>query len=319
MVPVSSLPPGFDIAILSGPTILGHLLHWGLFDFYYHAFPNDRLFTKVLVYTVYVIEVAQTIIMAHDAFAIFGYGFGDLSALEGIHLGFTIPIMSGIVAFIGQSFYAYRVYVVSKSRPIPLLIVVISLVSSIAAVLVGIFSAEGKNISIPSQANAVASRVWLGGSALIDLIIAACLTYYFKLLKHENGFRQTHELVIKLVRLTIETGLVTALVALATLALSLAFPDRPYFVTGSIVLPALYANTILVVLNARMQIVGSRGYTTSTEMMSTPSFFQNSRGAGERVVAQSAHSAVVTIARERFQDRELGELVEMKGMSAACG
>jgi hypothetical protein len=66
-------------------------------DLYYQAFPNDRRFTKCLVYTVYMIELVQTIIMARDAFTIFGYGFGDLAALTGVHLEwFAICILSGI-------------------------------------------------------------------------------------------------------------------------------------------------------------------------------------------------------------------------------
>ncbi|KAJ7914691.1 hypothetical protein B0H13DRAFT_2001877 [Mycena leptocephala] len=303
MPPPPAFPPGLDIAVLS---ILAHLLHWGLFGtltiqiyLYYQAFPNDRRFTKCLVYTVYVIELVQTMIMACDAFAIFGYGFGDLAAL------------TGIVSFIGQTFYAYRLYVLSKRRQIPLGIVLISLASTVAAILTGIFSFEAENVfHLQSRVNSEISAVWFGGSALVDMIIAASLMYY--LLKRDQGFRQTHALVVKMVRLIIETGSLTALVALANLSVFLAFPQKPYFVTGTAVLPTLYANTILVLLNARIQIVGGRGYAPATDMIMSPGIaFQSSGGT---VTGISVSSPAVTLNRETFAAGETGDVVEMKSV-----
>ncbi len=54
-------------------------------DLYYLAFPNDRRFTKYTVYGIYVIEFGQTILVAYDTFATFGYGFGDMDALTSVH------------------------------------------------------------------------------------------------------------------------------------------------------------------------------------------------------------------------------------------
>ncbi len=50
-------------------------------DLYYLAFPKDRNFTKCLVYAIYIVEFVQTMLFTHDAFAMFGYGFGDIEAL----------------------------------------------------------------------------------------------------------------------------------------------------------------------------------------------------------------------------------------------
>ncbi|SJL07388.1 uncharacterized protein ARMOST_10735 [Armillaria ostoyae] len=98
------VPAGYPIAELSGPYILGCLLNWGLFGalsvqlyLYYLAFPNDRRFTKYLVYGIYVVESVQTILVAHDAFATFGYGFGDMDALTGMNFFWLAgPIMSAL-------------------------------------------------------------------------------------------------------------------------------------------------------------------------------------------------------------------------------
>lgn len=50
-----------------------------------------------MVYGVYLLEIIQTILVTHDAFAIFGYGFGDLENMAAMHLDWlTVPIMSGV-------------------------------------------------------------------------------------------------------------------------------------------------------------------------------------------------------------------------------
>ncbi len=68
-------------------------------DLYYLAFPNDKKFIKYLVYGIYIVELVQTILASHDAFATFGYGFGDLDALIDVHFYWLIvPIMSAVSA-----------------------------------------------------------------------------------------------------------------------------------------------------------------------------------------------------------------------------
>ncbi|KAK0498678.1 hypothetical protein EDD18DRAFT_1350093 [Armillaria luteobubalina] len=98
------------------------------FYLYYLAFPNDRKEGKCLVYGIYVIECAQTMLVAHD---MFGYGSGDVDALT--RSSFNWPIVPavgarrirsypcsvtyyGFAAGVGQVFYAYR-------RTIPIFVV----------------------------------------------------------------------------------------------------------------------------------------------------------------------------------------------------
>ncbi|KAJ6483021.1 hypothetical protein DFH09DRAFT_879392, partial [Mycena vulgaris] len=65
--------------------------------FYYQALPKDRVFTKCLVYTVYVIWLVQTVLATHDTFSNFVNGFGDTSVLLNLYLlWFRLPIMSGL-------------------------------------------------------------------------------------------------------------------------------------------------------------------------------------------------------------------------------
>ncbi|KAJ6482578.1 hypothetical protein C8R45DRAFT_1001936 [Mycena sanguinolenta] len=302
--------PLTDIPQLSGPMIVGYLLHWGLFGIlnmqlylYYRAFPNDRKPIQYLVYTVYLLELVQTIFITHDAFTNFGTGFGNTTTLRGVHFDWlTIPIMSGIVAWIGQTFYAYRVYLLSKAWPIPVLIEVVSLLSAVSGILNGSFSREVGVVPPPhTRRNSVISALWLGGAALDDFIIAVSVTYY--LLKHDTGFRRTHLLIVKLIRLTIETGCLTAAVALINLAVFFAFPGRSYFFAAGALLPKLYANAIFAVLNSRFQIVGGRG-SLSEDITSHQSVVVNIRRGG----TTKSLPPLVAITRETFTDGEVDAL-----------
>ncbi|KAL0058256.1 hypothetical protein AAF712_015080 [Marasmius tenuissimus] len=57
-----------------------------------------------------------------------------------------------------------------------------------------------------------------------------------------------------------ETGSFTALVATLDLIIFLIYPNSDYHVTLTLALAKLYANSLLVALNIRMKIPGSRGY-----------------------------------------------------------
>ncbi|KAJ7084541.1 hypothetical protein B0H15DRAFT_1023712 [Mycena belliarum] len=310
---------GIPVVELAGPLLVGFLLHWGLFGtltiqlyLYYEAFPADPLFHKCLVYTLYALELVQTILITHDAFALFAFGFGDPEGLMTIHLAWlTIPVMSGLVALISQSFYSYRLWVLSDSPAMPVLIVVVALASSVGAFLVGALSHIAGNIPIRhSKANAVASGIWLGGAALADILIAVSLTFY--LWKTDSRFRQTRALISRLIRITIETGSLTAVVALVNAAMIYAFPGKPYFFTAGAVVPKLYSNTILAVLNSRFRIVGGRG-DSSQGMFSLESHIHTG-------TVRTGIPTQVAITREVYSssDKDDGFSVELKDGSEPC-
>ncbi|KAK0214051.1 hypothetical protein IW262DRAFT_293319 [Armillaria fumosa] len=309
------VPAGFPIETISGPVIVGYLLQWGLFGtlsvqlyLYYLAFPKDRNSTKHLVYGIYIIEFVQTILFTHDAFAVFGYGFGDIEVLTRMHFNWlAIPIMSAVVAFVGQAFYAYRIFILSKSRIIPLFVICLSLISSVAAIVTGAYCfLEDSITELNNRRTSISIGFWCASSALCDIIIAICMTYY--LMRSNTSFRRTRILVSKLIRLIIETGTMTAVVALLCLILFFAFPHKTFYGATSVVIPKLYANTILVVLNSRIQIVGGRDtYTSSADMSITTTMMreiasQSTEGAqpGDRIQGQVS---VVAMTQDVFNDK----------------
>ncbi|PBK88497.1 hypothetical protein ARMGADRAFT_359158 [Armillaria gallica] len=306
------IPAGYPIEKLSGPEIVAHLLHWGLFGtlsvqlyLYYLAFPNDRQFIKIPVYGIYIVEFVQTILVSHDTFAMFGYGFGDLDALTEVHFNWLIvPIMSAVTACVGHVFYAYRIFILSKSRIVPIFVICVSLTSSVAAIITGVYSFQAGNITkLNNRKMSINVGIWCGGSALCDIVIAICMTYY---LMHSNtGFRQTRAMLTKLIRLTIETGSVTAVVTLLSLILFFVFPGETFYATPALIMPKLYANTVYMVLNSRIRIMGGRDtYASSTDAEMTTTMTRDitshSTQGTQRTVGVQGQVSVVTITKEVF-------------------
>ncbi|KAK0241067.1 hypothetical protein EDD85DRAFT_992527, partial [Armillaria nabsnona] len=292
--------------------IVASLLHWGLFGtlsvqlyLYYLAFPKDKKFTKYLVYGVYVVEFVQTILISHDVFAVFGYGFGDLEALTEIHFNWlTVPIMSAAAASVGQGFCAYRIFILSRSRTVPAFVVCLSLTSSMGAIITGVYSFQANDITkLNNRKTSIVVGIWCGASALCDVVIAICMTYY--LTRRNTSFQQTRILVTKLIRLTIETGSVTAVVALLSLILFFVFPGETFYSMPVFIMPKLYANTVYMVLNSRIRIMGGREtYMSSTDMGYTTGMIRDlasqSREDAQSMDGMQGKASVVAMTKEVF-------------------
>ncbi|KAK0194535.1 hypothetical protein F5146DRAFT_440658 [Armillaria mellea] len=176
--------------------------------------------------------------------------------------------MSAVAACVGQVFYAYRIFILSRSRIISILVICLSLTSSVAAMIIGIyFFRRGQAIEtdVTVWLVGITVGIWCGGSALCDILITICMTYY--LTSSTTDFRRTRMLVTRLIRLIIETGSVTVVVASIALILFMMAPHQTFYMTPGLLMPKLYANSIYMVLNSRFQITGGRDtYISSTGM-----------------------------------------------------
>ncbi|EJD00212.1 uncharacterized protein FOMMEDRAFT_170199 [Fomitiporia mediterranea MF3/22] len=280
------IPP--NIAALAAPLLLGDFFHWGLFGIltvqvyiYYLAFPKDRTAFKCLVYGLYTVDMAQTLIVTHDAFFSYAKGFGSLSALDAMQTGWlAVPVLSGIVSCTVQLCYTYRIYVLSKSKVLVIGISALAVTQGSAAIAEGVQAFEAGRFSTLASKAFASTTVWLAGSAACDLIIAASMTFlvsghslalhYFmlkreQLRRKDSGMNATHALLSRLIRLIIETGCLTATMALVELSLFLAYPDMSYHVCIAVILAKLYSNSLLVVFNSRLRLANGRGGGSGAE------------------------------------------------------
>lgn len=70
---------------------------------------------------------------------------------------------------------------------------------------------------------------------------------FYCLSTSRNGFRATNAILVKFIRLTIETGLVTSTLAVLDLVMFLAVQDANYHLAPATMLSKLYSNSLMVV------------------------------------------------------------------------
>ncbi|KAG7093176.1 hypothetical protein E1B28_006865 [Marasmius oreades] len=269
--PAIPIPP--NIADITGPLLLGYLFNYGLFGVlsvqvytYHNYFPTDGWKTKLLVYGIYIIEAVQSAMITSDAFDNFAYGFGQVSALDSINLiWFDVCILDGAVAFCVQVYFAYRIHLLSKSKILTSTILFMALVQFSGAVGTGILAQLVGVFSLVRERCFVAACFWLGGSAACDILIATSMIW--ALSRYKSKFQESEDFVRRLIRLTMETGSVTALVAFIDLVLYLSLPNDSYHITPALILAKLYSNSLMVVLNSRPGAVQlrNRGHDLNTE------------------------------------------------------
>ncbi|PBK82145.1 hypothetical protein ARMGADRAFT_1019899 [Armillaria gallica] len=248
---------------------LGLILYGILCDqvyIYYISFPKDNLMSKTVVYLLWLTETVQTATTIYYTFDTFCYDFGILSGLDEVHITwFTVIILSGFVGCIAQLFYAWRMYKFSKkARWLCIILSVIAFTQFAAAICCGIQirnSGHYSNLQKSSMLK-VTTIIWLGGSVLCDTAIALCMTYLLS--RAQTGLKSTRILLSRLIRLSIETGTVTAAIAAVHMALYLSAHNDNYPSVPANCLVKIYSNTVLAVCNSRMtrRIRGGREDTT---------------------------------------------------------
>ncbi|KAJ3487853.1 hypothetical protein NLJ89_g11674 [Agrocybe chaxingu] len=104
---------------------------------------------------------------------------------------------------------------------------------------------------------------WLGASAVADVLITASLSW--SLSRRKTGIKATDDKVTKIIRLTVQTGLVTAIFATLDVVIFVTVKGTTLNFLWDFPLSKLYTNALLSTLNARAGWNNLTGTGQSTE------------------------------------------------------
>ncbi|KAF9468356.1 hypothetical protein BDZ94DRAFT_782352 [Collybia nuda] len=265
----STVLPGVpsNIALLTGPILLGNLFGYGLYGIlvvqlfiYYHGYPKDSVYLKGTVYFTFFVDTLITVFATIGAWDELAAGWGDLSTLTPVAWPIAaIPLLSGLVASVVHFFFAWRIWKLTRFRILPLCICTVSLLAFIMAGYAGVRSRLLGVLHLNDQKPFVI--VWLGGSTFVDIVITISMVTLLFRAKKSTTFQTTHSGISKLITVTIETGMATAIGALVELILFVVFPMNNLHFIVFLVLAKLYSNTLLATLNSRASLITNRGQT----------------------------------------------------------
>lgn len=172
-----------------------------------------QLLTRSLAHSA-VLFLADTLNSVLDCHFVYVYlisNFGNVTqASRAVHTFSSDPILTSVIALMAQSFFAWRIYKLTQQWWTSAAIIFIGGLSLLAA----IGTTVGVEIVVEFakfQKFQVAVIIWLACAAVADGIITTALI--LTLNKSRTGFSQTDDVITKLIRLTLQTGLLTASVA----------------------------------------------------------------------------------------------------------
>jgi len=261
---MSALPPvPPDINRIAWPLLFAGLVNWCLYGIlvvqcyvYSYNFPADRTLLKVVVYGVLLIETVQTGLNGLDLHYWFISGYGNLKHIASPYASaFDVPIIESIVSLVVEFFFAYRIWVLSvkKARWFCLLICLFSVLNAVAAFTIGIYAHVNNKFPSGKTLQSYVTT-WMVGNAAADILIASAMIYYLVKRRGDTAnFFSSHALV-KIVRLTVETNVLTTSVGIVSLLMVVVYPNEDWYACPTSVLGKLYSNTLLVSLNNRISI-----------------------------------------------------------------
>ncbi|KAF7362650.1 hypothetical protein MVEN_00614100 [Mycena venus] len=242
---------------LAGPLALLGSLTIQLYDYHNAAGRTrnpDRVAIKILVYGLYLVELAQTLVITQFGWQCLILNFGNVDDLIVTPLSVAVtPVLNGVVATAVQFFFAWRIWQLTPStigRVAVALIIAVSLLQFSGTVGVTVYALLETNFAEITKVTVFAD-MWLGGGFVCDIIIAGTLTTILWRAKCRSGLESTETILNRLIINTVETGAITATLALIELALFKTMPETYYHITIEYILGRMYSNVLLATLNGR--------------------------------------------------------------------
>ncbi|KAJ7282643.1 hypothetical protein C8J57DRAFT_1295964 [Mycena rebaudengoi] len=200
--------------------------------------------------------LTDTVHSAVEFYAVWEMGvenYGNLGSLAYVSwtLSFT-AVATAIAAIITQLFLVHRVWLLTKSKILVVIICTSSVVALVFAFTAGIMSGIIKEVAkfgkiVPYVSLYVPLVYFCGFIMLAGSLITA-------LVRSKTGFRRTDTIINRLVRGAIETGLFASAFALGDLFSFAFFRNTNLYAMFAFPIGRIYTNTLLHTLNARAEL-----------------------------------------------------------------
>ncbi|KAI5118787.1 hypothetical protein M0805_005017 [Coniferiporia weirii] len=255
---------GSPIAETHGPAEIGVFVNVFLFGVmvsqvwtYYSTYQNDPKWLKIYVGVLMLMDTLNTILSCTWIFDLTIMQFGNLEAFANSNweLGCD-PAMGGIIAFYCQAFFAWRLKVLTGNRLLAGLVFFFGFCVMIGGLAIAIALGIQPELSEINDFAPIV-YVWLVPAVSADIIITVAMTYYLR--KRRTSFSRTVDMLNRIIRLTVQSCLLTTLCSLGDLISYLSTP-KGYHIGFSMAIPKLYSNAVLSSLNSRPRANDLRGW-----------------------------------------------------------
>jgi len=245
------------IDLVYGPMLIGVFFNCLLYGIlvmqtfiYFQTYKNDNRWIKRLIKFLFIAETINTGCDIAIMYEPLITKWGTLHAMEFFPLMLpSAPIITVCISTPVQIFTAWRIMVISQSKAMAAVITILSLASFGGAIWTAVEVAVFRSFALKPALNP-AGAVWFSTSAAADLLISGSLV--FSLHSRRTGHNSTDASINRIIRLTIQTGGITTVFAIADLVAFLVSPMTAISFVWDFSLSKLYTNALLSTLNARV-------------------------------------------------------------------
>ncbi|KII83933.1 hypothetical protein PLICRDRAFT_179967 [Plicaturopsis crispa FD-325 SS-3] len=250
---------------------------------YYRNFAEDPRWMKVMVASIWALELGHSIAVAHTLYIITVSDFGNTRNLAYPPKSlFASSLLSGIITPVVQAFFAHRLHQISRKLWIAIVcwfLLFLRCLSIIGLSTTGIIS---NDLVAYEKKNGWLIVTVLTTGAAADIVISGSLCY-FLLKNRSQSFNEyvfalwtdggtyqvnalcnsTVVLIDRLIALTLQTSLLTCLTTLAMLICYLSMASNDAWIALYVVISRIFSNSLLASLNARVDLREIEKHTVS--------------------------------------------------------
>ncbi|KAL4244484.1 hypothetical protein ABKN59_009340 [Abortiporus biennis] len=275
-------------------TVVGFM--WGI-DIVLFAFAVIMVYTVVITnfanpFAAVQISWAESVSLSYNPLRLIGSHMLTIWRCRSLMQAFLAT--SSALNFLIRCMFIFRVWKLS-GRKLYLMIIL----GFLNCLILSVGSVMAEEFVRIGNFDGLSSKKWLivcvfTTIAFTDTLIAGILWYYLWGMK-SNGTNRTKSQINTLIRYSLETGVVTSLVAIAIIITYLTMPNNLIFVAIYLFLPKLYYNAFMANLNSRGNLRnrksndGTGWVSVRLNTIQAPAIQQN-RNPSSNVSSESARS-----------------------------
>ncbi|KAF8881770.1 hypothetical protein BD779DRAFT_995857 [Infundibulicybe gibba] len=245
-----------NVELSFGPMLMGVFINMILYGVlivqaytYYQTYKHDAAWIRYLVLYLFIVESLNSafdIVMMYQPLIL---QWGRDEAVKFFPTMFaTEPAVIVAISTPIQIFFAWRIRALTKSNWVAFIICFFSVVSFAGGVWTTVMIAIIRLFSRKPELHWPA-LVWFLASCVSDVLITASLV--ISLSKRKTGFVATDDAISKIIRMTVQTGMLTAFFAIGDVVFFMTLPHTALNFIWDLSLSKLYTNCLMSTLNAR--------------------------------------------------------------------
>ncbi|KAF7303657.1 hypothetical protein MIND_00595100 [Mycena indigotica] len=264
----------FNLDLTLGPIICGAFVCVFFFGVicmqtahYLTTFPNDSNYVKSMVVFLWAVQLGFTIAICQNAYGLLVTDFGQVFALLYSPWGLNVAqILGGVINHGVQAFFILQIFRATRALYLCIFLwILVALLEALTLFLSAHFiRTRSIAISIHSPLYYRLLLVLFFSDAALDLINASILCFYLRRQRQSAFSTRTITLVDRLVVYTLQTGLSTSLVAVASAVCLKVAPDNYVWILFFSAMPCSFLSALLANINNRGSLRFSQQHTSVT-------------------------------------------------------